>query len=908
MKLNYLLKGGILAIVLVLALVFAGCEMTVRGDVITDAAEPEILADLPGMEAPITINLETENNKATLTINAKSPDNGKLSYEWFEFSSQSQYDKSTGTSIEGAIESSFSPDLEEAGVFNYYVLVTNTNSKAVNTKSVTVKSAPATVIVSKAGYANVPVITEQPQSQTVYRSSNMNTELLVTASVDDGGVLSYQWYENDKNDNEGGTEIDGATEAAYTIPFTSTTEIGRYYYYVVVTNNNDSAAVEQSASNTSSVAVITIALPTSPFIPVISKDPASAIYLTDEQPAPLTVTAKATGGEISYRWYSSTTSPSSGFTEISDSAGAAASYTPATSSPGTTYYYVAVTNYNQYSSVTTATVNSKPATITVQTPIADPAVNTTVTVNIGDKYQYVRGFGGQSVLWDNAPDDTVADIETMFNPDKVGLNILRIQIPPDNVDIDETLRALVANELKYSIDGRIYTRHPNLPRPNYGTVYVDGEAKQISRDMSDWYELVKTVNKYNGYVLASPWSPPAEWKTNKSINGQGSTLEKANYVDFADYLKRFCEIMYENNAPIYAISMQNEASYSAAWDGCQYSESEHAEWWRTPGIGHFTTNGSPVPGFGGGQDISSVLTMSGEAHNEITWLNSVLRNDQIGNEVRQYIDILGRHIYGANVTPSTFLPLAHNHPSDPKEVWMSEWNLNSEDDNAAPNDSTWNYVWGFMNSIDLTIRLNHENAFIWWTLKRFYSVLGDGAFGTTAGAVLPRGHGLSHYAKFASETGRVGVTVSPNGTGNSAVNPSTYTNVSNGLNYHGSNLNPKITAFVTLNDDFYEWSVEMRNRLWKGLDGSGLSTLSVDKISAISLVMYTPTNGSGTGGTSLQTVKIALPEGFTIRNATAMRSTSSARSQTEAVTISTDKRSAFVTLPASTMLSLRFEK
>jgi len=901
MKHNYLMKREILGIVLVLALVFAGCEMAVKGDVITDAAEPEILADLPGMEAPITIKLETDDNKATLSISAKSPDNGKLSYEWFSFSSQSQYDKNTGTSIEDATGSSYSPDLQEAGVFNYYVMVTNTNSKAVNTKSVTVKSAPATVIVSKAGYADVPVITSQPQSQTVYRSSNMNTELLVTASIEDEGELSYQWYENNKNDNVGGTPIPDATEAAYTIPFTSTTPTGVYYYYVVVTNNNADAAVEQSASNTSSVAVIRITIPSTPFIPVISKDPASAIYLTDEQPVPLTVTASATGGEISYRWYSSTTSPTSGWTEISGSAGAAASYIPAISSPGITYYYVAVTNFNEYSAVTSATINSKPATIIVQAPIADPAVNTTVTVNIGTKYQYVRGFGGQSVLWDNAPDDTVADIETMFNPDKVGLNILRIQVPPDNVNIDETLRALVANELKYSIDGRIYSSNPSLPRPNYGTVYVDGEPKQVSRDMSDWYELVKTVNKYNGYVLASPWSPPAEWKTNKSIEGKGSRLETANYVDLANYLKRFCEIMYENNAPIYTISMQNEASYSAEWDGCQYSESEHAQWWRTPGIRHFTT---PVPGFGGGQEISSVLTMSGEAHNEITYLNSVLENTTIGNEARGYIDILGRHIYGAGITPSSFFPLAYNHPSDPKEVWMSEWNLNSNAAGGYPNDSTWNYVWGFMNSIDLTIRLNYENAFIWWTLKRFYSVLGDGTYGTTAGAVLPRGHGLSHYAKFANETGRVGVTVSPPG----AVNPSTYQTVSNGGNYAGSNLNPKITAFVTLNDDFYEGPVETRNRRWKGLDNSGLNTLTVNDISAISLVMYTPTNGSGANGTNMGTIKIALPEGFTIRNATAMRSTSSARSQTEAVTISTDKRSAFVTLPDSTMLSLRFEK
>jgi hypothetical protein len=287
--------------------------------------------------------------------------------------------------------------------------------------------------------------------------------------------------------------------------------------------------------------------------------------------------------------------------------------------------------------------------------------------------------------------------------------------------------------------------------------------------------------------------------------------------------------------------------------------------------------------------------MSGEAHNEITYLSSVVQNDTTGNVARQYIDILGRHIYGAGVTSSSFLPDAHNHPTDPKEVWMSEWNLNSGGASGYPNDSTWNYAWGFMNSIDLTIRLNHENAFIWWAAKRFYSLIGDGTYGTTEGTILPRGHGLSHYAKFAKETGRVGVTVNGSATG---VNPSSYTN---------SNTGAKITAFVTLNDDFYAGPVETRNRRWKGLD-EGLGALSVADISAISLVMYTPTSNSGTGGTDMGTIKIDLPTGFVIGNATAMRSNSTVRSVTEAVIIGADGKSAFVTLPASTMLSVRFEK
>lgn len=40
------------------------------------------------------------------------------------------------------------------------------------------------------------------------------------------------------------------------------------------------------------------------------------------------------------------------------------------------------------------------------------------------------------------------------------------------------------------------------------------------------------------------------------------------------------------------------------------------------------------------------------------------------------------------------------------------------------------------------------NAYIWWYLKRYYSFLGDGDQGTTAGEILERGYAFSHYSKF----------------------------------------------------------------------------------------------------------------------------------------------------------------
>lgn len=57
-----------------------------------------------------------------------------------------------------------------------------------------------------------------------------------TATSSDGGTITYQWYVNNISSNGGGTPIEGATEATYTV---DTSEVGIKYYYVVASNNHD---------------------------------------------------------------------------------------------------------------------------------------------------------------------------------------------------------------------------------------------------------------------------------------------------------------------------------------------------------------------------------------------------------------------------------------------------------------------------------------------------------------------------------------------------------------------------------------------------------------------------------------------------------------------------------------------
>ena len=457
---------------------------------------------------------------------------------------------------------------------------------------------------------------------------------------------------------------------------------------------------------------------------------------------------------------------------------------------------------------------------------ADGTENAIITIDINTKYQYVRGFGGMDVGWGNFPRTLALDTELMYNPDTgLGLNILRIMIMPWNTDINITM-----NEL-------------------------------VRRDRPDYYENVRIVNSYGGYVLASPWSPPQEWKNNNSIHGSGRLLP-GYYQEYAYYLKAFAQNMYENDAPIYAISIQNEPNYFADYDGCLWTGAEMRDFFKQ--VGRFT-NG--VKGFGGGGEIPVVLTMNGESANHPN-INDPALNDPVS---RALIDIIGRHTYGDR---QIRYAKALDHPTDPMEVWMTEHNINSGNEAGYLNDSTWNYVWKILNDIDMSIRLNDESAFIWWAAKRFYSFIGDGQRGTTEGMILPRGYAISHYAKFAKETWRVAVTASGRTAGGSNLNRNNFNNAFENLNGTAA----RATAFVSP-------------------DGN-----------SISLVLFTPTLSNGAGGVDMGTVRIQLPGDFIINEAAAMRSSRDNYAQWEDVHINDDRNSALVTLPRGNILSVRFTK
>jgi hypothetical protein len=125
-------------------------------------------------------------------------------------------------------------------------------SEAECQEAITALQTAYTTLTNGGATASVaPVITNDLVS-TSYSTDAVATALDATATVTDGGTITYQWYENTSASNTDGTAITGQISATYTPP-TATAET--YYYYCVVTNT---AGTRTPSTITSNVATITV--------------------------------------------------------------------------------------------------------------------------------------------------------------------------------------------------------------------------------------------------------------------------------------------------------------------------------------------------------------------------------------------------------------------------------------------------------------------------------------------------------------------------------------------------------------------------------------------------------------------------------------------------------------------------
>ena len=70
-------------------------------------------------------------------------------------------------------------------------------------------------------------------------------------------------------------------------------------------------------------------------------------------------------------------------------------------------------------------------------------------------------------------------------------------------------------------------------------------------------------------IIASPWSPPAMYKNNRSlIRGK---LKHRYYDAYAEYLNKYIEAYKNNNINVNYITMQNEPFARQIWESCRFN-------------------------------------------------------------------------------------------------------------------------------------------------------------------------------------------------------------------------------------------------------------------------------------------------------------------------------------------------
>jgi hypothetical protein len=107
--------------------------------------------------------------------------------------------------------------------------------------------------IGKGVNAVVPAITTDLTDKTI--STGTPVTLDATATVTDGGTVSYQWYKADNASKTNPQVISAATSATYSVPVDTA---GTFYYYCVITNTNNAATGTKTAETISAVSKVVV--------------------------------------------------------------------------------------------------------------------------------------------------------------------------------------------------------------------------------------------------------------------------------------------------------------------------------------------------------------------------------------------------------------------------------------------------------------------------------------------------------------------------------------------------------------------------------------------------------------------------------------------------------------------------
>ncbi|HTV23710.1 MAG TPA: glycoside hydrolase family 30 beta sandwich domain-containing protein [Polyangiaceae bacterium] len=281
-------------------------------------------------------------------------------------------------------------------------------------------------------------------------------------------------------------------------------------------------------------------------------------------------------------------------------------------------------------------------------------------IDLASELQRISGFGGMDGGF--YPELTAAQVDTAFGngQGQMGLSIIRIRVPE--------------------------------ARDRFGTSLA----------------AASRASALGATVMATPWTPPANLKSNNST--VGGSLNVASYGAYADHLLAFRDFMQQNGVPLYAISVQNEPDIRVDYESCDWTANQLIDW--------ITAHGSK---------FGDTRLMAPESFNFNRQVSDPILNNPAASA---QVDIVAGHIYGNGLAD---YPLARQQG---KEVWMTEHYT----DSANPANQ-WPLALDVGTEIHNIMSANFS-AYVWWAIRRAYGLM------TEDGVVSKRGYLVAQYSKF----------------------------------------------------------------------------------------------------------------------------------------------------------------
>jgi glucuronoarabinoxylan endo-1,4-beta-xylanase len=329
------------------------------------------------------------------------------------------------------------------------------------------------------------------------------------------------------------------------------------------------------------------------------------------------------------------------------------------------------------------------------------------TVNWANVHQEIDGFGASDAFQGGSLSSANQSFFFGTGSGQLGLSILRVQVSSNSRS-------------------------------------APGDCSSVSTSCAGSFVSDMKAAVANGArVYASPWSPPAQYTTNGSVNCQSGSgngaLSTSSYGSYATWLSNFVQSVKVQGVSLYAISIQNEPDMCMSYDSALWSGSQIDSFVKTNLGPTFEAQGL------------STLIFAPEASSYSSTVNlgSTCDGDSSCN---QYVGGINWHEYGSSFNSTSSIG-ANPYPSGwptGKKYWETEASCGngfgpSFCESGFNTDITDALDWAAI--VDQRIAVDGANAWLYWWLVESNPSDDEGL--TDGGSrIAKRAYMLGQYSKY----------------------------------------------------------------------------------------------------------------------------------------------------------------